>query len=125
MGRVFIIDDDPDVADALACALTDEGYAVDLAHDGAHGLATLRTAQKPDVILLDLMMPVMDGYAFRAAQLQDAALRDIPVVVLTAGTPAVDGQLAGVAALLRKPIALRELLQAIERASARSATARK
>jgi CheY-like chemotaxis protein len=83
MPRVLIIEDDPETRDALSVFLQLEGYDVACAANGLAGLAEAR-AHRPDVILLDLMMPVLDGYGFRAEQKLDAALAAIPVVVVSA-----------------------------------------
>jgi CheY-like chemotaxis protein len=85
--RLLLVEDDADIRDTLSDALGWEGYEIEVA---AHGLAALeRLAHGPpvDLILLDLMMPVMNGWEFRRAQLADAALAGIPVVVLSASSP--------------------------------------
>lgn len=113
MATILVIDDDPDVSDAVAMVLTDEGYRVITASNGKEGLECLRRGEEPSLILLDLMMPVMDGYQFRLAQRQDPALASIPVVVLTAGT--IDrrvGEMAP-AAFLKKPVTLETLVAAV------------
>ena len=81
---VMVVDDDPAVAEGLSELLESEGYAAVTATDGLDALAQLRAGLRPDVILLDLMMPRMDGWDFRYEQMKDAELRDIPVVVITA-----------------------------------------
>jgi two-component system, chemotaxis family, chemotaxis protein CheY len=80
---VLVVEDDVDSRIMLATILTMQGYEVLTASNGAEGLE-MAQRHAPCVILLDLMMPVMDGEQFRAAQLGDEALRHIPVVVLTA-----------------------------------------
>jgi CheY-like chemotaxis protein len=81
---VMIVDDDPALTDGLTELLEDEGYVVVAARDGVDALEQLRAGLRPSVILLDLMMPRMDGWDFRQAQLRDADLRDIPIVVISA-----------------------------------------
>ncbi|HET9595586.1 MAG TPA: response regulator [Anaeromyxobacteraceae bacterium] len=81
--RVLVVEDDPDIREALEEALASEGYEVALATDGAHALRVAHETL-PDLILLDLMMPVMNGWAFRAAQRADPALAGIPVIVVSA-----------------------------------------
>jgi DNA-binding response OmpR family regulator len=114
--RVLVVEDDPDIRDALAEALESQGYEVDRARDGADALRVAR-ARVPDVILLDLMMPVMNGWAFRAAQRGDRALADIPVIVISAVDPDRLGDLA-VDACICKPFALEELFAALARLEA-------
>ena len=83
MTRVLVIDDEPDVRWMLRLSLEREGYEVLLAEDGLRGVA-MAQRQKPDAIVLDLMMPVMDGYDVLQILARDARTSHIPVVVLTA-----------------------------------------
>jgi CheY-like chemotaxis protein len=82
-GPILIVEDDPDFRDGLAEVLTSSGYAVVEAANGAEGLHAARE-HRPAVILLDMLMPVMDGARFRSEQLKDPAIADIPVIVITA-----------------------------------------
>ncbi len=88
--QVLIVEDDPDVREALAIFLESEGYDVLQAVDGQHALEILRSVPAVCLILLDLFMPVMDAWAFRAAQLADPRLASIPVIVLSADRFATD-----------------------------------
>src|SRR5712691_3275015 len=112
-GRVLVVDDDALIRDTLATALGDEGYTVRVASDGRAALVTIGT-WRPDVIVLDLMMPVMDGPSFRAAQRETAETAQIPVIVLSA-THEVHGRAAnlGAAAIFAKPFDLGALLEVI------------
>ena len=80
---ILVVDDDPMVIDLVSQLLGEEGYRIDSAGDGRDALEGLKQ-HLPDVILLDLMMPRMDGFSVLSALQSDATLRDIPVVVLTA-----------------------------------------
>ncbi len=111
---VFVIEDDIGVSEALTAVLSAEGYSVTTAANGVEALAKLREAPPPGLIVLDLMMPVMDGYEFRAEQLREPALADVPVIVLTAGTAPRARELGHVD-ILKKPIDLASLLAAIAR----------
>jgi CheY-like chemotaxis protein len=82
--RVLVVEDDPPLRELLASALSDEGYLVRTANNGREALDVLG-GWNPQVILLDLMMPEMDGWAFRERQLRMNGLADIPVIVLSAG----------------------------------------
>jgi CheY-like chemotaxis protein len=82
---VLVVDDDPHVADLVRQSLEDEPYQIDAAADGLAALDAVRN-RRPDVILLDLLMPRMDGFELIAALQQDPERRDIPVIVLTAKT---------------------------------------
>ncbi len=84
MPKVLVVDDDPDILDAVSMILETQGYKVVTAHDGIEGLATLK-AEKPDLMILDLVLPKMDGFAV-CKELQDprwSKYRDIPILVLT------------------------------------------
>lgn len=113
--RVLVVEDDVDAREAIAAFLEGEGYEVVEADDGRQALEQLRR-QEVCVILLDLMMPVMNGAAFRAAQLDDPRLADIPVAVLTAdaGAASKAGAL-GVAECMTKPVDYARLLAFVAR----------
>jgi CheY-like chemotaxis protein len=115
MTTVLVVDDEPLIAMALEAALEDAGYAVATAANGRQGLERLAGAPRPDVVLLDMMMPVMGGAAMRAAMTADPELRAIPVVVLSSlPEEAVRARVDGVAAVLRKPCTAEQVLGAIE-----------
>jgi CheY-like chemotaxis protein len=82
---VLVVDDEMIICELLTDVLTEEGYQVATAANGQEALDYLRQNEPPCLILLDMMMPIMDGPAFRAAQRNDPALTDIPVIVMTAG----------------------------------------
>jgi CheY-like chemotaxis protein len=118
-GGIFVVDDDKDIRESLLQVLEDEGYTAHGASNGVEALVLLRdlvvAARRPCVILLDLMMPVMDGWAFRAEQLGDPQLAPIPVVVLTAdGHAREKAARLSACAGLAKPIGLAQLLAAVE-----------
>jgi CheY-like chemotaxis protein len=110
---ILIVDDDPDIRDSLKEVLEDEGYEVNGVANGREALDYLRRAPRPCVILLDLMMPVMDGWQFRKEQKQDPAIANIPLIVITAtGKRPV---LIDADELVMKPLDLGRLFEAIER----------
>jgi CheY-like chemotaxis protein len=118
---VLIVEDDADTRDAIVEVLTDRNYRALEASNGADALDELRAAAPhPCVILLDMMMPVMDGTEFRNLQRVDKALRGIPVVVLSAHADATaladEMQAEG---FLRKPVDLVTLLRTVEQFCAR------
>jgi CheY-like chemotaxis protein len=80
---ILIVDDDADSRGFLETLLNSQGYPVTTATDGEEALAVAQE-QHPRLILLDLMMPVMDGFAFRAAQLRSPELADTPVILISA-----------------------------------------
>lgn len=107
-GRVLIVEDDPAICDAYRLALEQEGYEIVTAENGKDALAKLRRDRPlPDLILLDLMMPVMNGWEFLQARRTDLELRAVPVVALTCGVgPA---SLDEAKAVFDKPMDITEL----------------
>jgi CheY-like chemotaxis protein len=116
-GAIFIVEDASDIQMLLRRFLEKRGYCVTCASHGKEALQKLgESAEPPDVILLDLMMPVMDGFEFRKAQISDPKLAQVPVVVMTAdGNIESDNQRLQVAELVRKPFDAGSLLKIIDR----------
>ena len=85
---ILVVEDDEALREGLADALLLEGYRVESAENGQTALRILKAGLRPCLILLDLMMPVMDGWTFRKELTKDPALADIPVVVMTAASAA-------------------------------------
>jgi CheY-like chemotaxis protein len=84
--HILIVEDSPDVQELLRKLLTGVGYEVRCCFNGRDALSSLRsTSHLPNVILLDLMMPDMDGYEFRQEQEKDSRIAEVPIVVMTAG----------------------------------------
>jgi len=110
-GRILVVDDEPMVRQSLGQFLGDEGYTVEEAADGADALARV-VEHRPDVILLDLMMPVMDGWEFRRQQQADPALAPVPVIVLSALDQARASNLEATA-FLKKPLDFDRLLSLV------------
>ncbi len=113
----MVVEDDYAIRETLRELLEDEGYGVVWACNGQEALARLRAgAAAPRLILLDLMMPVMDGWEFRRAQQHDPALSRIPVVVISADA-ALDQEAARLAVegCLAKPFELQALLDTVHR----------
>lgn len=81
--NILLIEDDPDMRDALSVLLELQGYRVATAANGLEGLERLREMGRPCLILLDLMMPVMDGWSFRGELLKCRDFADVPVVILS------------------------------------------
>ncbi len=107
-----MVDDDPDIRDALCELLEDEGYRAVSASNGQEALIYLNSREPPCVILLDLMMPVMDGWEFRRRQQNDPRWSNIPVVVITAAGKYGAGQIS-VERVLPKPLQLEQVLEAL------------
>ena len=115
--EILVVEDDDDIRESLVELLVDEGYPAVGARHGKDALERLRSdTPLPCLILLDLMMPVMDGVEFRAQQTSDPTLRDVPVVVITADARVADmASTLSAAGALRKPVSLAELLSFAER----------
>jgi CheY-like chemotaxis protein len=114
--RVLVVEDDKDVRESVMEALEVGDYRPVGAATGVEALERLRGGAAPCVILLDMMMPVMDGWEFRAVQRGDPQLAEIPVVVLSAHAgPHAGGAPVDAAEYLRKPVRLETLLSTIER----------
>ncbi len=113
---ILIVDDDPDILAAGRMVLECAGYQVATATNGTEALARLRGEPAPCLILLDLMMPVMNGWEFRDEQTRDPRLSAIPVVIMTGAGRAVSAEAPiGAAGLLEKPVALSTLLSTVRR----------
>jgi CheY-like chemotaxis protein len=109
---VLIVDDDEDFHEALEAALARRGFSVRHAGNGGEALARLADGARPDVILIDLMMPVLDGWQLLEALSRDPALAAIPAAVMSA-SPNPAGLPAGVPRL-PKPCDLRQLLELLD-----------
>jgi CheY-like chemotaxis protein len=110
---IVVIDDDEDVREALSDLLTEEGYPVRCFCNGAEALAGLRRDCSASLILLDLMMPVMNGWRFREEQTRDRRLAAIPVIAMTAEADFVPPPYPRPLALLDKPFSVDALLDSI------------
>src|SRR5687768_15476065 len=113
--RVLVVDDDEAIRDLLDDVLELEGYEARCAPDGEAALS-VASDWTPDVIVLDLMMPKMDGWQFREAQRGVPHLRDVPVLVVSVSQRARDAyHELGAAAVVAKPFDLDELIRTINR----------
>ena len=119
---ILLVEDDAGARDALSDILRDEGFRVATAGNGLEALEYLERQPPPCLILLDLVMPVMDGWEFRQRQLRDEGFAPIPVVVLTATAGRSVPQIAA-ADVLRKPIEFDQLLDRVSRHCSRAAEA--
>jgi CheY-like chemotaxis protein len=117
---ILFVEDDLDIRETLTEILREEGWQVDAAGHGLAALEALRSDKPlPAVILLDLMMPIMNGWQFRAEQLADAKLEHLPVVIISAASNIEQTAAAmGAKGFVRKPVKLDELLNALRSAAA-------
>lgn len=115
-GRVLVVDDEPDLIRVLEFGLKASGYTVEVASDGQEGLKKAREI-KPDVILLDLMLPKLDGYKVCRLLKFDDRFKHIPIIILSARTQEGDQTLAlemGANRFVTKPYDFSEILGYIE-----------
>lgn len=116
--RVVCIEDEPEMIDLVRLILSRKGFEVIGAHGGVEGLETVKR-EKPDLVLLDLMMPDMDGWEVYQKIKADKELRGIPIVVVTAKAQSIDKVLglhiAKVDDYITKPFGPQELLESVER----------
>jgi len=115
--RVLVVEDDEGIRESIIALLEEHGFVASGAADGRSALIALREATElPGLILLDLMMPVMDGWAFRTQQLADPRLAAIPVVILSAtNEPARAAHDLHVDEILQKPVDVPRLLSVVDR----------
>jgi CheY-like chemotaxis protein len=114
--HILLVEDDAASREAIALALQLQGYQVATAANGREALDRLRDDCRPCLILLDLMMPVLDGWQFRARQQRDPALASIPVIVVSAdGSVRQKAASLGAADYLETPVEVDKLLAVVER----------
>ena len=112
MSAILLVDDDVEIVGRLAEALTDAGHTVDCSHNGADAIDQLTRATRPDLIVLDLHMPVMDGWSFRVRQKENPLWSSIPVIALS-GDQGPQARAIDAAAYFAKPIETSALLEVI------------
>lgn len=110
---VLVVDDDEAIAEFVAVVLAERGYRVRTAFNGRQALDLLRQTH-PRVLLLDLMLPLMDGWALAKAMRESAALKDVPIVVMSAHNDVPEqAQTIGAAGYLHKPFDIDELFSCV------------
>jgi CheY-like chemotaxis protein len=113
MQHVLIVEDDADLRELLRDVLSAQGYAVDTAGNGEDAIAKLQERARPDLIVLDLVMPVMNGAQFRGLQLADPGLASIPLIVMSAASEArTEATWLRTVPFLQKPVDLAKLISA-------------
>jgi len=112
-GTILVVDDDEDIRETLRVALELQGHNVYTAGNGREAMEALRRIPRPDVILLDLMMPVLTGWELAEQLAKDPALADVPIVVITAYAERAR-PVPGARLTIEKPFDLMVLLDAVE-----------
>ena len=118
---VLIVDDDPDLVETVCMMLEDKGYEVGKAYDGVEGKEAIKQ-RRPDLLVLDVMMPRKDGYKLCAELKADKATRDIPIILLTAVGEAVpttsythaQGMSTEAEEYIPKPVDSKTLVEAVD-----------
>ena len=115
--KILVVEDDESIRESTKDLLELEGYTVECARNGEEGIQALRRGGVlPDLILLDLMMPVKDGFQFRLEQVEDPTLRHIPVVILTAdGHVEEKKQRMGATAYIKKPADIDAIIEVVKK----------
>ena len=115
MPTVLIVEDEFAIADLLEIALTDEGYNVRHAANGREGLERMAEGLRPDLVITDYMMPILDGAGMLEA-MRDTQARDVPFIVMSSMPEAnIRDRVTGYAAFLRKPFQLDALVRLVAR----------
>jgi CheY-like chemotaxis protein len=117
--KILLIDDNPDVLSAMSLFLEMKGFSVRTASDGMEGLVRMKAEDHLSLVLLDLWMPVMNGWEFLRLKMDDPCIAEIPVIVISAVSPdSVDGAQA----VLKKPVHPEQLVDAVARHALKSYT---
>ena len=112
---VLLVEDDLDISESIQTILEEEKYKVECTFNGKEALEYLATAEvPPSLILLDIMMPYMNGYEFREAQLKNPKIADIPTVILSAGTEQQDIDKLHFTQFIKKPLDLDTLIDVLK-----------
>jgi signal transduction histidine kinase len=113
-GRILVVEDDRQILAIISLLLEDEGYEIVTASDGRQALARLRDGPNPDLIILDLMLPALDGWEFRTIQRADPNLARIPVLAVSADSSAKAAAIDATS-FLRKPFGANDLLARVHK----------
>jgi CheY-like chemotaxis protein len=109
--NILLVEDDPDIRETMKQLLQSEGHEVTVAENGQVALEILNKIRRPNLILLDVMMPVMNGLAFLAEKNKMESIQSIPVILISAGHR--PDSTAGAVAFLHKPVEMKVLLEVI------------
>lgn len=116
--KIMIVDDEPDTVDLVKLVLETEGYETSVAYSGQEALDKI-SVERPDLVLLDIMMPHLDGWAVRKEIVENEETKDIPVVMLTAKAQPLDKMIGlhvvGVTDYITKPFGRQELIDRVKK----------
>jgi len=111
--RVLVVEDEPDIRDLVALILEEEGFTIETADQGREGLAKAHR-QLPDMVIVDLMMPIMSGWEFLSIWQADSETQHIPVVAMSAAYSVATAEVTGIQGFLRKPFHVDRLLALVK-----------
>jgi CheY-like chemotaxis protein len=111
---VLVVDDEPDLLEVTRFALESEGFGVETARNGEEALALLLSGKRPGLVLLDLMMPVMNGWELIAVWQADLATQGIPIIAMSAAFSAPTAHALGIDAFVPKPFDIERLLMTVK-----------
>ena len=117
MTKILIVEDEQSIAEALADTLRDEGYEVAVAFNGRQGLEAAKR-EPPDLVISDIMMPVMDGLRLCGALREDPSFQGLPVILMSAAPPKVAAGVCGYSTFLHKPFDVDRLIEVVAQYSA-------
>lgn len=113
---ILLVEDDLDISEAIQSILEEEKYKIKCVFNGKEALEFLSEAKTaPSLILLDIMMPIMNGYEFRAAQLKEPRIATIPTIILSAAGKTIENEELNFNECLKKPLDLETLIDAVKR----------
>lgn len=116
--RIMIVEDDPDMADIIKLVMEDAGYETTSIYSGRECLHRIKEV-KPDLVLLDIMMPEMDGWEVHRRLKEDEETKDIPIIAVTAKTQSIDKMIGlhvvGVSDYITKPFGRKELVDSVKK----------
>lgn len=121
MRKILVVDDDPTIQKLVSSILSAEGYEVSIAKDGIDAMVLLRK-EKPDLLVLDIMMPEFNGYDVCHAIKFDKDLKDLPIIILTQREKELDSRLSALMGIeyFQKPVPVKELLAKVAQMLARN-----
>ena len=111
--RVLVVEDEPDIRDLVALILEEEGFTIETADQGREGLAKAHR-QLPDMVIVDLMMPIMSGWEFLNIWQADSETQHIPIVAMSAAYSVATAEVTGIQGFLRKPFQVDRLLAIVK-----------
>jgi CheY-like chemotaxis protein len=115
MKTILVVDDESEILSTVRAILEDEGYRIEACSNGREALARLSEGERPDLVLTDVMMPYLSGIELVQKMKGAAALRDVPVILMSSVNPPAKKENAGWDRFLKKPFSIDDLLFAVSK----------